>query len=487
MTRRTLAPDALCLSRRHLIGGAAASLALWGLVPRTASAAGSGNPRLLTVVLRGGLDGIAMIAPAGDPDYQRLRGPLAIPASGANAGLRLDGTFVLNANMPFLAALYQRGEALALHAVATPYRGRSHFDGQDVLESGLAGVGRIEDGWLNRALAGLPGAPLPVAGKQAAGSAAATAGGPRKGLAMGAVVPLVMRGKAPVLSWIPKTFNLPLRESTVARLNDLYAQVDPRLAKAFADGVEIEQLASAGMSMPAPAGAAAPQPRPGPVVEAVTKGAAEQKAAAQAATPTPAPATPAAVAPDAMAATPAQAAPPAQRPFRDFLDTAEAAAKFLAAPDGPRIGALSYGGWDTHANAGVHQGVLGNRLAGLDAAIRALHDGLGSAWRETIVVIVTEFGRTARANGTEGTDHGTGMAALVVGGAVRGGRVIADWPGLADASLFEGRDLKPTLDLRAPLKGILRDHLAIPEGALGDTIFPDSRAVKPTADLVRRA
>lgn len=412
------------LTRRRLLGGAGASLALWGCIPMTAAAMGR-DPRLLTVILRGGLDGLAMVAPVGDPDYARLRGHLAVPASGAG-GIALDPFFVLNGNMPFLGELYAKRQALFVHAVATPYRARSHFDGQDVLESGLPGVARTEAGWLNRALAGLP-----------------SAGGAKlqKGLAMGAVVPLVMRGPAPVLSWIPKTSGLPLHSSTAARLIDLYNVTDPRLAKAFAEGLEIDRLSDDVLAAET---SAKPKVRP-------------------ATSPGP------------------QVAP---RLFREFVEAAETAARFLAADDGPRIGALGYNGWDTHANEGVVQGQLGNRLAGLDAAIRALHDGLGPAWKDTVISIVTEFGRTARANGTEGTDHGTATVALLVGGAVRGGRVVAEWPGLAEKALFEARDLAPTRDLRAVLKGVLRDHLGIPEKSLGTTVFPESLAVKPEADLI---
>ena len=199
--------------------GGTASLALWGMIPRAAIASPR-DPRLLTVILRGGLDGLSMIAPVGDPDYARIRKTLAVAKDGPMPGLPLDGFFVLNPAMPYLHELYRKGEALVVHAVATPYRGRSHFDGQDLLESGLAGVTRAEDGWLNRALAGLG----------SAGKADA------KGLAMGAVVPLVMRGPAPVLTWIPRIYGIQLRESTIARLADLYSQTDARLAKAFADG-----------------------------------------------------------------------------------------------------------------------------------------------------------------------------------------------------------------------------------------------------------
>jgi uncharacterized protein (DUF1501 family) len=412
------------LNRRRLLTGAAASaasLAMWSGIPKSAIAAGALDPRLLTVILRGGLDGLSMIAPVGDPDYERLRQKIALKAEGApaNAGLPLDGFFVLNPAMPFLHELYKRREAMAVHAVSTPYRGRSHFDGQDVLESGLGGVGRTDDGWLNRALSGLP----------SAGRANPA------GLAMGAVVPLVMRGKASVMSWIPKTYGFELRDSTVARLMDLYGQTDPKLARAFAEGMNIDRVDRAG------------------------------------------------VAAAASAAKPATPAAPA-RPFRDFVDTAETAAKFLSAADGPRIGTLSYNGWDTHANEGAAQGQLANRLAGLDAAIKAFADGMGPAWKDTVVLVVTEFGRTAAVNGSEGTDHGTATAALLLGGAVKGGRVMANWPGLAPKNLYEARDLAPTCDLRTVLKGVLRDHLGVPTGALASAVFPDSRMATPADGLI---
>ncbi len=424
----------ISLSRRTLLKGSAASLAMWSFLPQ-AAIAGTRDPRLLTVVLRGGLDGLAMVAPAGDPHYADLRQAIALTASGERPGLALDGFFLLNPNMPFLHSLYGKKEALIAHAIHTPYRERSHFDGQDILESGLPGVARTDEGWLNRALAGMA-----TAGKISP-----------KGLAMGAVVPLVMRGSAPVLSWIPKVYNLPLRDLTVARLMELYAHTDPHLAKALAEGMEINRVAeSGGMGVTAVAAPPAPKQTPGPG--------------------------------NIMAAPEGPA--PAPNLFREFTEAADAAARFLSAADGPRIGALSYNGWDTHANEGVIQGQLGNRLLGLDAAIKALHDGMGAAWKDTVVVIVTEFGRTARVNGTQGTDHGMATCALVVGGAVKGGRVLADWPGLAENQLFQNRDLKPTQDLRGLLKGVLRDHLGIPDGVLGRTVFPETAALKGFEGLV---
>ncbi|MCB1509667.1 MAG: hypothetical protein KDJ36_02095, partial [Hyphomicrobiaceae bacterium] len=266
--------DAVTLDRRALLAGSAASLTLWGFAPRAHAA--SADPRFLTVVLRGGLDGLAVAAPMADPHYQTLRGGLALQEAGDGAGLPLGGGFVLNPAMTFLHSLYQKREALLVHAVATPYRERSHFDGQDVLESGLPGVGAITDGWLNRAIARMP-------------AARATK---TTGLAMGAVVPLVMRGAAPVLSWSPKVLARDITQSTVSRLKALYDATDPALAAALAKGIEID-----GMLRPGP-GRAAPQRQAG-------------------------------------------------RARRDMVEVAQAAARLLASPEGPRVGALSVSGWDT--------------------------------------------------------------------------------------------------------------------------------------------
>mgnify|MGYP002385137126 CR=1 FL=1 len=163
---------------------------------------------------------------------------------------------------------------------------------------------------------------------------------------------------------------------------------------------------------------------------------------------------------------------------------ARGAAKLMAADDGPRIAALAFDGWDTHANEGGATGRLAQLLGGLDGALAEFESGLGDRWRDTVVVVATEFGRTARVNGTEGTDHGTGTIALLVGGAVKGGRIVSDWPGLKPANLYQGRDLAPTTDLRAVFKGILHDHLGIGEAALAQTVFPDSAATRPMKELL---
>jgi uncharacterized protein (DUF1501 family) len=167
-----------------------------------------------------------------------------------------------------------------------------------------------------------------------------------------------------------------------------------------------------------------------------------------------------------------------------FTEAAGTAAKFLAQPDGPRVGALALDGWDTHFNEGIVQGRLSQLLGALDGALAAIKSNMGAVWHETVVVLATEFGRTARINGTEGTDHGTATVAVLVGGALNGGRVIADWPGLKPADLYQNRDLKPTTDLRAVLKGVLRDHLRADEKTLAQTVFPGSEAVKPTPGVL---
>src|SRR5271165_2120658 len=167
-----------------------------------------------------------------------------------------------------------------------------------------------------------------------------------------------------------------------------------------------------------------------------------------------------------------------------FAEATGAAAKFLAGADGPRVGALAFDGWDTHVEEGAVKGRLANLLGALDGALGAIESNMGEAWRETVVVLVTEFGRTARLNGNDGTDHGTATVALLAGGALKGGRVVADWPGLKEADLYENRDLRPTTDLRAVLKGLTEEHLCADAGKLETAVFPESGDVKSLRGLL---
>lgn len=403
-------------SRRAVLATGGALFAS-AYLPAFAAAPGARDARFVVINLRGGLDALSTVAPLGDPRYAELRGPLALEAGGANPALPLDGFFALNPSMPTFARLYRAGQGAIVHAVATPYRERSHFDAQDVLESGLPRpVSNARDGWLNRAIAAIP-----------AGARVAARGG----LAIGATTPLILRGPAPVIGWAPQI--LPNASDDLAmRVLDLYRHADPALAQALARGLETERIASRmGMQ-----GGDMNKPRGG--LESI----------------------------------------PGMR------QAAQGAARLIAADDGPRIAALSFTGWDTHANEGPLDGRLSNLLKGLDGAIEEFESGLGPLWKDTALLIVTEFGRTARVNGTIGTDHGTATLAFLAGGAVKGGRVIADWPGLADGQLHEGRDLRPTTDLRAIAKGLLAELFGVAAAALDRDVFPDSAAAPAMKGLI---
>ena len=402
--------DALfCPSRRVFLAGAGAFTA-WAAMPRYAFAGQSRDPRFLTVILRGAMDGLAVVPPIGDPDYPALRRDLAIGTGSLGHAQKLNDFFALNEAMPGLYGLYQKGEALIVHAAATAYRDRSHFDGQDVLETGMIGPKMSDTGWMNRLAAVMP-----------KGDGVRTI----SGLAATPTVPLILRGEAPTLTWTPPDFKPPASD-TINRLIDLYTHRDPAMAAVLKAGVDTDALAGDGM---------APMKRASGIAAS-------------------------------------------------FKQVAAGSAKLLLQEDGPRIAVLSYDGWDTHTNEGAETGRLSNLLGALDGAFSALAEGLQPVWKDTAIVVLTEFGRTAATNGNDGTDHGTATTAFVFGGAVKGGRVVADWPGLKPSQLYQNRDLAPTTDVRAILKGVLRDHLGVSESVLTAQVFPDSIGVKPVDGLI---
>ncbi len=406
--------DATLISRRGLLG-AGVSFYAWAHLNRVASAAGGRDPRLLVVILRGALDGLSAVPPLADPAYADLRGEIALPQEGEFAALPLDGFFALHPAMKTFARLYREKKASVVHAAATPYRERSHFDGQDLLESGYDRPGRVDSGWLNRALQALP------PGHRV---------NPRNGLGIGPATPLILRGQAPVMGWAPQ--QAPNAGDDLAqRVLDLYRHRDPALGAALQAGLDTDRMAK-------------------------QQGMTGDMAKAQGG-----PADP-----------------------RGMAQAAQGAARLLIAEDGPRVAALSFDGWDTHANQGGATGRLATLLGGLDAAFGVFEEVMRPVWEQTAVVVVTEFGRTARINGTVGSDHGTGTVAFLLGGAIQGGRVFADWPGLAQNQLHEARDLRPTTDLRAVLKGLLHDHLGLPAAVLADTVFPGSREALAMRGLV---
>lgn len=401
----------MMMDRRQILGGLGLAVAT-ASGPRFAFAAQPTDKRLVVVLLRGAMDGLSAVPACGDPDFERARRGLAIARPGqAGGALALNDTFGLNPSLPGLHERYLKRELIVFHAIASPYRDRSHFDGQNLIENGSDAPYGLPDGWLNRALVGLP--------------AARQQGRKDLGVALAPSMPLMMRGPARVTSWSPSLLPAP-QADLVARIRALYDETDPKLAMALSEAADANAATgSGGMGGGARGGGG------------------------------------------------------------EFVVLMKAAATFMAQPDGPCVAMIDSTGWDTHAGQTGTYSPLTRNLVALDNGIAALADGLGDRWSSTAVVVVTEFGRMVAMNGTGGTDHGTAGAAFLVGGAVAGGRVIADWPGLKPGDLYAGRDLKPTADLRSLTKATLRDHLGIDEARLETAVFPGSRTARPFEGLFR--
>jgi uncharacterized protein (DUF1501 family) len=380
------------VTRRKFLWCAGASAGAMLVAPQLVFASANTDKRFVFVIQRGAADGLNIVVPYGDPAYASLRGPLAIDAANA---ARLDGTFALHPSMVQAAQMYRDRQALFVHAVASPYRERSHFDGQNVLETGGTSPYQTKDGWLNRLLSMLP-APRADA------------------IAFAPTVPLALRGRADVTSYAPSS--LPQApDDLITRVSQLYA-----------GDAQLHPLWDAAMQ---------------------ARGLAADAGARQ-----------------------------------DPASLGKLAATFLARPDGPRIAMIETGGWDTHSAQNPR---LANQLKALDTMIAALRDNLGAQWNNTTVLVATEFGRTAAANGTGGTDHGTASAAMIFGGAVEGGRVLADWPGLSNGALYQSRDLKPTAGLDAVIARAAGDAFGLDPQRVGATLFPDLGTQRFAQRIVR--
>jgi uncharacterized protein (DUF1501 family) len=378
------------LDRRRFLG-AAAMLAASPVVFAHAAT----KQRFVFIIQRGAADGLNTVVPYADPAYARLRGGLAIEADTA---LKLDGTFALHPSLAGLHRRYLDGEAIFFHAIASPYRDRSHSDGQNVLETGGRSPYQLKDGWLNRLLGLLPGTD-------------------RAAIALSPSIPLALRGAIDVASYAPSS--LPQADQDLLiRVEQLYA-TDPQL----------HALWSSAMAARSMAGEAEGTER-----------------------------------------------------RQDAARLGRLTAGFLAKPDGPRIAMIETNGWDTHSAQNAR---LAARLSALDNLVAGLHQGLASVWNQTVILIATEFGRTAAANGTGGTDHGTGAAAMLTGGGVRGSRVIADWPGLAASELLDGRDLKPTLGLDRLIASICAETFQLPDDWTSGVLFPAMTAGSRLPQMIR--
>jgi uncharacterized protein (DUF1501 family) len=370
----------LLLDRRQMLAASALSL----LAPQFAYAKAATNRRLVFVIQRGAADGLATLAPTGDPAYAALRGDLARDLVDLP---KLSGMFALHPALRQIGAMYGARQALFAHAVASPYRDRSHFDAQNVLETGGALPYDRQDGWMNRLLALHPG-------------------GAARGLAIAATIPTALRGPAPVSSYAPTA--LPdASDDLLARVGAMYAgdaQLHPLWEEAMQTRAMAGDLASGNIKGAAAAG--------------------------------------------------------------------KLVASMLGGEDGARVVMVETNGWDTHA---AQRARLNAQLGGLDAMLGALRDELGPVWSETLVVVATEFGRTAAANGTGGTDHGTASLAMLLGGTVAGGRILADWPGLGQSQLYDGRDLKPTMALDAVIGSAVAAHFGLDPAMALPRLFPGER------------
>ncbi|MGB1235276.1 MAG: DUF1501 domain-containing protein [Planktomarina sp.] len=393
------------MKRRDVLRGMiGCSLAASPLVTPMSFAASPalGDNRLVVIVLRGAMDGLDVVQPYGDPDLRGLRDRISVgPDKGA---LDLDGFFALHPRLETLMPLWKVGELGFAHAVSTPYRERrSHFDGQDLLEAGVASLqGKPRDGWMNRMLQNMPGVVSETA------------------YSIGQDRMFMMHGDAKVSDWSPDLgVNMTPQGQ---RLLDLVMHDDPLFQAASAEAMEI--LASLE------SGASGGVPEDGMMMEGM----------------------------EMMA--------PAKEGSTGRV--ADFAASRLRGDT--RIAAFSIGGWDTHSNQrrGINRAL--DQLAG---TLLRLRQGVGrDVWGKTAVVAMTEFGRTARENGTAGTDHGTGGMALFAGGAIRGGRVLGDWPGLAEVDLYARRDLMPTRDVRAYAAWAIRGLYGLDKTIIENAVFP---------------
>lgn len=385
----------MLITRRGLIGAGlgGAALAMMGCGSSVLLAQAPTDQRLVFLLLRGAMDGLHAVPSLGDPGYARARGELAL-SEGVH---RLDSTFSLHPALGRFASLYSSREALVAHAVATPYRGRSHFDGQNLLEIGGDRPYEHDDGWLNRMIQLLDG---------------------QQAIAMSETIPLVLRGSAEVTSYAPTRRQVP-DEDLLMRVSQLY-QNDVRLHPMWQEALEAREIAGGFGDTEAGAGAG--------------------------------------------------------------QQLAQLVSSFLTAPDGARIAMAESEGWDTHSGQTSR---LNRKFAELDGFVSGLKTGLGALWSQTLVVIATEFGRTVAINGTRGTDHGTASAVLLAGGAIAGGRVISDWPGLAPAQLVEQRDLRPTMSLYGLLAGALGEHYGRDPGEVARAIFPGEDVGRPVEGIAR--
>jgi len=370
------------LTRRFFLGVGGSAVAALSM-PAMAFAGAGTSRRFVFIIQRGAADGLSIVAPTGDPQHAGLREGFDADIAG---GTKLGSYFTLHPALAEAGEMFAENQALFVHAVASPYRDRSHFDGQNVLETGGSAAYQVKDGWVNRLLGLLPKADS-------------------KALALSDTVPMALRGINEVGSYAPSNLAGP-SDDLLQRVSAMY-DPDAQLHSLWAEALATRMSAS-----------------------------------------------------------------DAQGDGRKGGAIGSVAAKLLSGESGARVAMIETNGWDTHSGQRAR---LAAQLRNLDGIVGGLKSGLGADWANTLVIVATEFGRTVRPNGTGGTDHGEASLAMLFGGAVAGGKVIADWPGLSTAALYDGRDLRPTTDLDALIGGALAQHYRLEPARVMTALFPESR------------
>ncbi len=406
------------MQRRDFLNSLAAGAGLviplgrhaWAATNANAANPGATSRKLIVIMLRGAVDGLNVVAPVGDANYAQLRPSIALAQPGEEGGaLKLDGYFGLHPALAPLLPLWEQKKLAFVHASGSPDATRSHFDAQDYMESATPGVKSTPDGWMNRLVAALPGSATPT-----------------RALSIGPVMPRILSGRAAAVNLANGAAgtkaNVLDRPAVAKAFDQLYAD-HPRFGRAYQQGKDAHQ-------------------------EVMT----------------------ASMGGNAMASEMQMADAGAPLP-NGFPDDAARLANLMRNDPNIQLAFVALGGWDTHASQGAAKGQLANRLAPLGQGLEILARRLGPLFDDTTIVVMSEFGRTARENGNGGTDHGHGNAMWVLGGGVAGGRVLGDWQGMGDGALHEGRDLPVTTDFRTVLAQIAERHLRLSDKQLLQ-VFP---------------
>ncbi|NBU50637.1 MAG: DUF1501 domain-containing protein [Betaproteobacteria bacterium] len=425
--------------RRFLAAPSAAAVAgIWGLWPGLSGAltsppsSDSALPqKLVVVMLRGAVDGLSVVVPHGETHYHQARGSIALARPGTREGAAwpLDTLFGLHPALSRLMPLWNKGHLGFVQASGSPDPTRSHFDAQDYMETGTPGRKNTPDGWMNRLLAQLPG---PAA--------------PTRAVNLGATPPRIFAGSATVASLGvgPRAMDANAIDNPElqAALGRLYAR-EGAMAQTLQDTTEGRSAMSRSLAAADERGRRARREAEARASGGPMDNGRSSDPSADAGAPT----------------------------ARGFAADALRLGQLIQAGPQTQLAFTSVGGWDTHVNQGGASGPLANRLASLGEGLEALIRGLGDAFAHTVVVVMSEFGRTVAQNGTGGTDHGRANVMWLLGGPVAGGRVLGQWPGLDRSALADGRDLAVTTDFRSVLAPLLQQHLGVSDAAMSQ-VFP---------------